>query len=99
MEVHTSTPIRVFVINVKWFTDRSAFGGELLREVSVKYRFAALDVSRPSFAAPRQHTSFASRKPWLVPPSGSSSRIIERPAARARLLLAECGQAKDPGFI
>ena len=26
-------------------------------------------------------------------------RFIERPAARARLLLAECGQAKDPGFI
>ena len=26
-------------------------------------------------------------------------RFIERPAARARLLLAECGQSKDTGFI
>ena len=26
-------------------------------------------------------------------------RFIERPAARARLLLAECGQSEDPGFI
>jgi hypothetical protein len=25
--------------------------------------------------------------------------FIERPAARARLLLAECGQPKDTGFI
>ena len=25
-------------------------------------------------------------------------RFIERPAARALVLLAECGQAKDPGF-
>ena len=26
-------------------------------------------------------------------------RFIERPAARARLLLAECGQSEDTGFI
>ena len=26
-------------------------------------------------------------------------RFIERRVARARLLLAECGQSEDPGFI
>ena len=52
--------------------------GSFFRRFFVKPRFAGLVVS------PRQRTSFASRKPWLVPPSGSSSCMPATSSVRGR---------------
>ena len=69
--------------------------GSFFGRFFAKCRFAALGVSRPIFAAPRQRTSFASRKPWLVPPSGSSSRMSAASSEDARGILRSFSAALD----